>query len=360
MPWSGPFVVKNGSKICSMCAGSMPQPVSRTSTHATGGLAVLAPRADVDAPAGRRRLDRVQEQVQQHLMELLAHREHLRRLALGAHLERHLRLVDLVARGAGPPRRRSRRASHGRARRRARRRRARAGSSSRRGRGCARARRARARWYGPQNSASASPRFAGASERNVWIDTSGLLISCATPAASVPTVPSRSARATWRRERRSASTSCAFAIAIAACVEKPSRSRRSSVSKPGPPRRLSTASAPSTRCFATSGTTSTWSAATSPSQAPHRRLVARRLSSARGAGSRPPRGARGSCGASCGADREARERLRDLARAARMRARRSARPAVVEEQHGAASKPSSAHHRVEEQAEERLERRAPG
>ena len=42
-------------------------------------------------------------------------------------------------------------------------------------------------WYGPQNSASCSLRFAGASERNVWIDTSGLLISWASPAASVPT-----------------------------------------------------------------------------------------------------------------------------------------------------------------------------
>ena len=50
-------------------------------------------------------------------------------------------------------------------------------------------------WYSPQNSPSLSARLAGASERNVWIETSGLLISCARPAASVPSVPSRSARA---------------------------------------------------------------------------------------------------------------------------------------------------------------------
>ena len=71
-PWSGPLVVKNGSKICSRCSlgdarargrvTSMQRPISgarRRTRCATRTLAAL----------GRGRLDRVQQQVQQHLVE---------------------------------------------------------------------------------------------------------------------------------------------------------------------------------------------------------------------------------------------------------------------------------------------------
>ena len=75
---------------------------------------------------------------------------------------------------------------------------------------------------GAQNSASSSARFWGASVREGISSTRAGLISCATRHESVDRAD-RSARATWLRERRSASW--AFAIAMAACVAKPSSRR---------------------------------------------------------------------------------------------------------------------------------------
>ena len=95
------------------------------------------------------------------------------------------------------------------------------------------------------------------------IATSGLLISCARPAASMPSEPSRSSRRTCSRERRRSSTSRAFSSAIDAWFERPSISVTSSGRKRRPPRRLSTVIAPSSPSLPNSGATRISSAATS-------------------------------------------------------------------------------------------------
>ena len=67
---SGPvLVVKKGSKIRRRSAGAIPTPVSATLTSASAG-ARLVRDPDLDRPAARHRLAGVDEQVQEHLLDL--------------------------------------------------------------------------------------------------------------------------------------------------------------------------------------------------------------------------------------------------------------------------------------------------